>query len=69
MEVVFRFKSWFLNAPGLIHGGAYYRSFRGIYCHVLPSLNKVALPSFLLPVSDVSYGVQKLIAWNISVRT
>ena len=23
MEGVFRFKSWFLNAPGLIHGGAY----------------------------------------------
>ena len=21
MEEVFRFKSWFLNAPGLIHGG------------------------------------------------
>ena len=27
MERVFRFKSWFLNAPGLIHGGAYYRNF------------------------------------------
>ena len=27
MEGVFRFKSWFLNAPGLIHGGAYYRTF------------------------------------------
>ena len=27
MEEVFRFKSWFLNAPGLIHGGAYYRNF------------------------------------------
>ena len=27
MEGVFRFKSWFLNAPGLIHGGAYYRNF------------------------------------------
>ena len=26
MEGVFRFKSWFLNAPGLIHGGAYYRT-------------------------------------------
>ena len=24
MEGVFRFKSWFLNAPGLIQGGAYY---------------------------------------------
>ena len=24
MEGVFRFKSWFLNAPGLIHGRAYY---------------------------------------------
>ena len=27
MEEVFRFKRWFLNAPGLIHGGAYYRNF------------------------------------------
>ena len=27
MEGVLRFKSWFLNAPGLIHGGAYYRNF------------------------------------------
>ena len=27
MEGVFRFKSWFLNAPGLIHGGVYYRNF------------------------------------------
>ena len=27
MEGVFRFKIWFLNAPGLIHGGAYYRNF------------------------------------------
>ena len=27
MEGVFLFKSWFLNAPGLIHGGAYYRNF------------------------------------------
>ena len=27
MEGVFRSKSWFLNAPGLIHGGAYYRNF------------------------------------------
>ena len=27
MEGVFRFKSWFLNAPGLIHGRAYYRNF------------------------------------------
>ena len=27
MEGVFHFKSWFLNAPGLIHGGAYYRNF------------------------------------------
>ena len=27
MEGVFRFKSWFLNAPGLIQGGAYYRNF------------------------------------------
>ena len=26
MEGVFRFKYWFLNAPGLIHGGAYYRN-------------------------------------------
>ena len=25
MEGIFRFKSWFLNAPGLIQGGAYYR--------------------------------------------
>ena len=37
MEGVFRFKSWFLNAPGLIHGGAYYRNFTvvgmfTIYC-------------------------------------
>ena len=23
----FRFKSWLLNAPGLIHGGAYYQNF------------------------------------------
>ena len=27
MEGVFRFKSWFLNAPGLIHGEAYYWNF------------------------------------------
>ena len=27
MEGVFRFKSWFLNAPGLIYCGAYYRNF------------------------------------------
>ena len=27
MEGGFHFKSWFLNAPGLIHGGAYYRNF------------------------------------------
>ena len=27
MEGVFRLKSWFQNAPGLIHGGAYYRNF------------------------------------------
>ena len=27
IEGVFRFKIWFLNAPGLIHGGAYYRNF------------------------------------------
>ena len=27
MEGVFPFKSWFLNAPGLIHGGAYCRNF------------------------------------------
>ena len=27
MEGVFSLKSWFLNAPGLMHGGAYYRNF------------------------------------------
>ena len=27
MEEVFRFKIWFLNALGLIHGGAYYWNF------------------------------------------
>ena len=27
MEGVFRFKSWFLNAPGFIHRGTYYRTF------------------------------------------
>ena len=27
MEGDFRFKNWFLNAPGLIHSGAYYRNF------------------------------------------
>ena len=27
MEGVFRFKSWFLNAPALIHGRVYYRNF------------------------------------------
>ena len=27
LEGVSPFKSWFLNAPGLIHGGAYYRNF------------------------------------------
>ena len=27
MEGVSRFKSWFLNAAGLIHGGAYYQNF------------------------------------------
>ena len=26
MEGVFHFKHWFLDAPGLIHGGAYYRN-------------------------------------------
>ena len=31
MEGVFRFKSWLLNAPGLIHGGAYYRNFTVFY--------------------------------------
>ena len=31
MEGVFRFKSWFLNAPGLIYGGAYYRNFTVFY--------------------------------------
>ena len=25
MEEIFHFKSWFLNALGLIHGGAYYQ--------------------------------------------
>ena len=30
MEGVFRFKSWFLSASGLIHCGAYYRNFYGI---------------------------------------
>ena len=27
MEGVFHFKSWFLNAPGLIHSRAYYQNF------------------------------------------
>ena len=27
MEGVFRFKSWFLNVLGLIHGGVYYQNF------------------------------------------
>ena len=27
MEGVFRFKSWFLKAQGLIHGGPYYQNF------------------------------------------
>ena len=27
MEGVFCLKSWFLNALGLVHGGAYYRNF------------------------------------------
>ena len=31
MEGVFRFNSWFLNTPGLIHGGAYYRNFTVCY--------------------------------------
>ena len=31
MEGVFRFKSWFLNAPGLIHSRAYYRNFTVYY--------------------------------------
>ena len=35
MEGVFRFKSWFLNAPGLIHGGVYYRNFT--VCHYWPN--------------------------------
>ena len=34
MEGVFRFKSWFQNAPGLIHGGAYYRNFTVFEKHV-----------------------------------
>ena len=33
MEGVFRFKIWSLNAPGLIHGGAYYR-YMGIPEHL-----------------------------------
>ena len=32
MEGVFRFKSWFLNTPGPIHGGAYYSNFM-VYDH------------------------------------
>ena len=28
MEGVFHFKSWFLNAPGLIHSRAYYWNLR-----------------------------------------
>ena len=39
MEGVFHFKSWFLNAPGLIHGGAYYRNFYGtLSVGVIPRL-------------------------------
>ena len=34
MEGIFRFKSWFLNAPGFIHGGAYYRNFTVYSYHV-----------------------------------
>ena len=35
MEGVFRFKSWFLNAPGPVHGGAYYRNFTVYYFPLL----------------------------------
>ena len=38
MEGVFRFKSWFLTARGLIHGGVYYRNFT--VCNFLKSLQK-----------------------------
>ena len=42
MEGVFRFKSWFLNAPRLIHGGAYYRNsavldYNSLYVLYLPN--------------------------------
>ena len=34
IEGVFRFKSWFLNAPGLIHGEAYYQNFTVFYIYL-----------------------------------
>ena len=51
MKGVFRFKSWFLNALGLIHGGAYYWNFT-----VHPSLRHV-----------VTYypGLEENIYWHI----
>ena len=30
MEEVYRFKNWFLNAPGLIHGRALLSGFYGV---------------------------------------
>ena len=37
MEGVFRFKSWILNTPGLIHGGTYYRNFTVISIRARPT--------------------------------
>ena len=39
MEGAFRFKGWFLNALGLIHGGAYYRNFTVYSWEVHPCIN------------------------------
>ena len=35
MEGTFRFKSWFLNAPELMHGGACYRNFTVILINLV----------------------------------
>ena len=53
MEGVFRFKSWFLNAPRLIHGGAFFRNFT-----VFPTGCAYYLPRFIiiLQMSHLTYN-------------
>ena len=57
MEGVFRFKRWFVNAPGLIHGWAYYRNFTVLhfdfYKHSL-FLQTTAFDQTTLWISELS---------------